>query len=173
MTRDMSKLGAKAVGKTKALGKILKGQTGILRHLADEHGQVSSLMKCIAASDDVDVRRDLFPEIRSKLLAHAQAEEAEFYPPLRTHPQLTNMVERSLQQHREVEQLLDELTGLDQSASTWKAAFLRLQHAVTEHVRLEEEQMFPLAKEAIGGDRLAQMLEHYEREHQLAQHRLG
>lgn len=170
MTREPSKMGAKATGKAKAAGKILKGETGILRHLADEHGEVDGLMKRIANADDDELREDLFPEVQTMLLAHAEAEEAEFYPVLRDIG-LDVLVERSIDQHREVERLLEELDADDLSTQTWQSTFARLQQAVEQHVQLEEEEIFPQAKDLLDGDELRHMLEQYERAHKAAQSR--
>ena len=162
MAHEMSKLSAKAAGKTKAIGKMLKGETGILRHLAAEHGEVGSLMKKVASSDDPKVCEDLFPEIRAALTAHAEAEEAEFYPPLQRFPRAAPLVERSLREHAEIKQLLHQLDSDALSDATWEAMFARLQTAVEQHVALEENELFPIAKELCDGDELKEMLERFE-----------
>jgi hemerythrin superfamily protein len=171
MARQPSKAAAKAMGKAKAAGKLLKGETGILRHLAAEHGEVAGLMKRVAGSDDVDLRADLFPDIYRKLLSHAQAEEAEFYPMLRGIG-LTDLVDRSLEQHREVEQLLEQLHDDDESSPEWSTLFARMKEAVERHVALEENEIFPVAADKLGGEELKEMLGRYERAQEMAEQRL-
>lgn len=163
MERKISKAAAKTAGKAKAAGKALEGQTGILRHLAGEHGKVATLMARIASSDeDSDVREDLFPDVKEELLAHAKSEEAEFYPVLREYEEFRDLVEESLEQHRRVEQMLGKLSSGDKSTKTWLDEFESMKRAVEEHVDLEENRIFPRAKEVIPKERLSTMLDRYE-----------
>lgn len=174
MAREMSKLGAKAMGKAKAVGKLLKGETGILSHLADEHGEVDGMMQRIGKSpDDVQLRRDLFPEIRKNLLAHAEAEEKAFYPQLRSQPNLGNLVERSLEQHQEIERMVRELGTMDHANPTWQTTFDRLVNAVEQHVELEEGEIFPKVKDLFSAEQRSAMLEQFEQEEQATKQRLG
>ncbi len=172
MAGESSKFGASAAGKAKAVGKILKGETGILRHLADEHGEVSVLMKRVAETSDARVREELFAEVYRNLMAHAKAEEQTFYPVLRRQPSLSPLVDKSLEEHRQVETWLDELKDADQSTATWKTEFERMMHAVEEHVRLEEEEIFPQAKDLLDAGERKDMLDRFEKAEQTVKGRL-
>jgi hemerythrin superfamily protein len=163
MADEMKKAAGKAAGMAKGVGKALQGQTGILRHLAAEHGEVSTMMKSIAnASPTSKTRDELFPELKKNLLAHAKAEEKVFYPALRRHSELEPMVERSLAQHRQVEEMLQQLSSGDKSSATWTNAFERMMHAVEQHVELEEEHIFPKAKDLTDGSERDQILSRFE-----------
>jgi hemerythrin superfamily protein len=55
---------------------------GILQDLHNDHSEVDSLMDRIEESADGATRETLFEEMRSKLLAHAHAEQEVLYTPL-------------------------------------------------------------------------------------------
>src|SRR5262245_55667437 len=116
----MSKATAKVSGATKALGKALSGYPAIFRHLAGEHAEVATLIKRVAASaDEAPIRAELFPEIRRNLLAHAKAEEKEFYAPLRSFSQTASMIPQMIEDHRKIEQYLDQLHGQPSATDDW------------------------------------------------------
>ena len=169
MAHEMSKLGAKAMGKAKAVGKMLKGETGILSHLAAEHGEVAGLLQRIASSiDDTDTKRELFPEVRVHLLAHAQAEEEAFYPVLRGQASLAALVDRSLEEHREIERLVQQLSTTHVDTPAWKTSFDHLHRAVQQHVELEEDEIFERTKDLFDSEQRSRMYEEYEKAEQAA-----
>jgi hemerythrin superfamily protein len=155
-----SKIAGKAAGAGKQAMEALAGYPGVFHHLAAEHAEVSILMMRIAnSSEESSVRSELFPDLRRKLLAHAHAEEEEFYPQLRQLPELADLVERSLQEHKQIETQLDELEAGDKSSESWTKRFEETMHAVQRHVDLEEDQVFPKAKDLLIGEQADEMLQ--------------
>jgi len=174
MAGKTSKAGAKAKGMAKGAGKAMKGETGILRHLAEEHGEVSALMKRVArTAESSKLREELFPEIRRNLLAHAKAEEREFYPALEKDPDLAALVDQSLDEHREVEGMLEELASKNKATKTWLTSFKKMMRAVEAHVDLEEHEVFPLAAELLSDAQRDSLLHRYEKEEKALKQRLG
>lgn len=55
---------------------------GILQDLHNDHSEVNSLMDRIMDSEDATERAALFDEMKTKLLAHAHAEQEVLYRPL-------------------------------------------------------------------------------------------
>lgn len=160
---DGTKMSAEAAGKLKGGAKALAGYPGIFHHLAGEHAEVSTLMKRVAASDESsDERDELFPEIRKNLLAHAKGEEQVFYPQLESHPELKTLVERSLEQHQDIEQKLESLASADKHTSGWTSEFKALMEAVENHVAEEEQNLFPRANEALENQQAREMEDDYE-----------
>ncbi len=146
---DPSKLAGKAAGKAKSIGKALQGYTGIFRRLAEEHQEVAMMLKRVATSDD---RRELFATIRKELLSHAKAEEKEFYTILRDQPETSALVEHSLEEHQEVERMLDELNTSDVASESWTRGIEELRASVEDHVKEEEQDLFPRARDVLGDD---------------------
>lgn len=167
-----SKFTSEVAGAGKGAAKALEGYSGIFHHLAGEHAEVSMLMKRVAGSTDAQSREKLFPEIRRNLLAHAQGEEEEFYPALRKYPELEAMVDKSLNEHREIEQFLEQLNAEDKSTKEWGDGFEQLMHAVEKHVDHEENQLFPKANDLVESDEAKEMEGRYERVEEREKERL-
>lgn len=158
-----SKAASKAAGTAKGIAKALEGYPGIFHHLAGEHAEVSALMKRVASSsEDSSVREELFPEIRKNLLAHAHAEEEEFYSALRNYPEVEPIVSRCLDEHHKVEEYLGELESGNKATKTWGELFGRMMRAVETHVEREEKELFPKARELLTEDRAREMEERYQ-----------
>lgn len=129
-------------------GKIA-GKAGIFEQLREEHAQVSSMMKRLIATTDVDRRRQLFDELRRELLSHAKSEAREFYPELRQFGETSDLVEESLEDHDAIEQMLDRLRATDIDSEEWSELFEEMMIEVEDHVDQEENELFPLAEKLI------------------------
>lgn len=158
-----TKMTSDVAGKAKGAAKALQGYSGIFHHLAGEHAEVSTMMKRVAGTMDTGEREKLFPEIRRSLLAHAKGEEEEFYPVLREIPELQSHVDQSLDEHRQIERLLEQLNGEDKAARQWGDTFEQLVSAVEKHVEHEENEMFPKANDALESQRAKDMESRYEK----------
>ena len=158
---NVAKTSAEIVGKTKGAAKMLSGYPGIFHHLAAEHAEAATLMARVKDASP-DVREELFPEIRKSLLAHASAEEEEFYPKLDSYTDLKGLVAICREQHEVIKGYIDELHTMERASDVWYAEFEDLMHAVEVHVRLEEDELFPKAKELMHKEQAEEMLKRYE-----------
>jgi DNA phosphorothioation-dependent restriction protein DptG len=168
-----SEIASKAAGKAKGIKAAIQGYRGIFRHLQEEHAEVSTLMKRVAAGEEPDIRAKLFPKIHSELMSHAKAEEKEFYPILRKHAALKELIDQSEEEHEEVEQLLGELTTCDPAQDDWGDLFEELMTSVEEHVELEEKELFVRAQDIIDDEQSKKMLERYEQAKKAEMQRLS
>lgn len=149
-----SEIAGQLFGKARGAAKaIIEGRGGIFRRLAEEHGEVNALMqRVMASSADSDARRELFPKIREELIAHAEAEQAEFYAKLNQFDKTRDLMPQSEDEHAEIERMLDELQASDSSQPIWMDTFKQLVHKVTTHVDREENEIFPRADEVLSED---------------------
>jgi len=113
----------------------------------------------IANDRDGSARAQLFPTIAHELMAHARAEDAEFYTVLADHESTRSMVVQLEADHERIELLLAELVVLPMSGAGWLIRFRELQRAVQEHVEIEENQVFPAARHIISPE-LAEEIDH-------------
>jgi hemerythrin superfamily protein len=157
-----TKITSGLAGAGKSAVKALQGYPGIFHHLAGEHAEVAALMKRVAGTTDSETREELFPEIRRNLLAHAKGEEAEFYPPLRSFPDLEANVARALDEHQEIEQMLESLNVGDKSTGDWSKRFEQMMAAVEKHVDHEENDLFPKANDLIESKQAKEMESRFE-----------
>ncbi len=144
----------KVMGKMKGVRQEMTGGTGIFARLSTEHGEISTMIRRVAASGKHSkVRDELFPEIRRQLLAHAHAEEKEVYSVFRNIPELSDRMTQSADEHHEIERMLDELGTMNKADDGWIEKFRGLMGLVQRHVMEEEMQIFPKAKDALGRER--------------------
>lgn len=146
------------MGKVKGARQEVTGGSGIFARLAKEHGEISTMIRRVAASGkDSDARRDLYPKIRQELLAHARAEEKEVYSVFRDVPELAGKMNQSADEHHEIERAIGELDGMPMTDDRWGEVFRGLMTTVQKHVMEEEMQVFPVAKKAFGEGRAEEL----------------
>lgn len=148
-----TEIAGKAMGKMKGARQALTGGAGIFERLATEHGEISTLIRRVAATtDDSDVRKELFTRIRSDLLAHAHAEEKEVYSSFRAIPELAGKMDHSADEHHRIEGFIQQLEAMPMTDARWISVFRDMMMLVQEHVMEEELQIFPVAKKALTKD---------------------
>lgn len=151
---------------TKAAGEAGAPGARIFEQLKEEHARVSTMMRRIAGTDDPEERRDLFADLRKELLAHAKSEEREFYPVFRELDETGDLVEESLEDHADIEQMLDRLRNMDADTEEWSELFEELMLEVEDHFDQEENELFPLAEELIDDETAGRIEERYEKSRQ-------
>lgn len=151
----------KAAGKIKRAGAALTGDKGILRTLKEQHAEVSVLMKQVNAGGE-SARRQLFPKIRESLVAHAKAEQETFYAALDGHELARTRLDHSVREHQQMEQLVEQLHTTPTDAALWEQSFDQLVKVVNDHVREEEDDMFPIAKQVLSEKQLHEIESQFE-----------
>jgi iron-sulfur cluster repair protein YtfE (RIC family) len=139
----------------------LYGEPGIFTRLEREHGKVAALLLRASVTADADVRRELYPSIRTELMAHARAEEQELYPVLEQYAETRDLAAAAREEHREVERILEQLDAMDPEAEQWPLVMEHLRVTVERHVQHEERELFPKARRIIGWGRARTMEERY------------
>ena len=153
---------SKVMGGVKATKATIEGLHGVFKKLAEEHGQVTALLLRVKMSSDADVRRNLFPEIRSQLLAHEKGELREVYPVFMDHPDLQGRAHDHDREAGELEQLLDRHNGTAFEEKSWKDMFDRLVELVSHHTEEEENEYFPAGERVLGQEEAERLESRYE-----------
>jgi hypothetical protein len=148
----MEEVASKVVGGMKAAKATFEGLAGVFKQLTQEHGEVLALLMRVKMSSDVDVRRNLFPTIRTQLLAHERGELREVYPAFSQHPDLEGMARNHDAEAGQLERALDELSSTDYEDESWDTKFERLVGLVQHHTKEEEDEYFPAANRILGKD---------------------
>lgn len=157
---------AQAAGKVKKAGAALAGKTGILRQLEEEHAETSALMMQVKLGG-VDTRRQLYPTIRRELLAHARAEQKEFYTVMQQYGETQGQINQNFQEHSQVEEYLRRLDTMAIASDQWLETFKDMMELIQRHVDEEENQLFIKAKELLTEDKLEALNERYLRQRQI------
>ncbi len=156
-----TKVAGKVAGKVKGAAAAMKGEHGIFRRLKEEHAAVSMMMKRISAATDGEKRRELFIEMKRELLSHAKGEEREVYTVFQNIEATSDLVPDSIEDHRAIEQGLDQLSSMDFASEEWAENFEELVRDVEDHVETEENEVFPLAQTAIDAEQAKDIEQRY------------
>jgi hemerythrin superfamily protein len=154
MPNRLDSMLSKGAGVMKGVKARLEGLTGVFKTLAEQHGEVSAMLKRLQSKPEK--KAELWPEIRRELLSHERGEMREVYPVLRQHVQTRSLAEHHDQEAAELERLIERIDAA--AVADWRPLFDQLVDTVIHHANEEENEIFPKAQEAIG-DRAAKDLE--------------
>jgi hemerythrin-like domain-containing protein len=138
---------------------------GILQDLHNDHGEVDSLMDRITKSADGAEREALFEEMKTKLLAHAHAEQEVLYRPLQASKSESSrsFALEGANEHQILEKQLQKLSAEgDKTSEQWAAELKVLRELVEHHVDEEESTGFSCARHDFGKDELEAMAQRFQ-----------
>ena len=136
--------------------------------LKQDHEQVKALLKSLSETGEGAVKtrqRDL-QKLTVELGAHSRAEEAVFYRRLAVDDDARDLVLEGEEEHHVVDQLLEELNGMDVSDEHWTAKLTVLKEQVEHHVEEEEGELFKKAKKALDKDEAESMAKEFKEQKQ-------
>ena len=137
----------------------------IFEELREDHQKQRTLLDLIEkTSGDSDGRRELFARLRTEAIAHAAVEERVFYATLLGERQTRDKAGHSVVEHREAEDMLEELTDVDMSSPAWLPKFRKLAEALRHHMDEEEQEVFQLAGKVLTAAQAKQMAQEFEKE---------
>ena len=126
--------------------------------IEQEHRQVEALFDNFREAGDTDVLTKLCDELD----AHAAAEEEAFYPVVRDDvPSGKKLANEAKDEHGEARQLIGRIRRTSDPDHVVELVN-ELEQAVSHHVEEEEEEMLPLARQALGSVRLGAVGSAYE-----------
>jgi hemerythrin superfamily protein len=114
--------------------------------LKKDHETVKSLFDDFEKSDSAARRKKIITQAVTELKAHAVLEEEIFYPAVRRHVGKDIMNEAD-EEHHVAKVLIAELDGRSGGGDHRDAKFKVLAESVRHHIREEENEMLPKAKE--------------------------
>lgn len=141
--------------------------------LKADHKAVEKLFKQfekLKQDEDVqDEKSELVAQICQELTVHTQIEEEIFYPVLRAAIDDSGLMDEAQVEHASAKDFIEQLQSMQPDDDCYDAKVTVLGEYVMHHVKEEEEEMFPKAKEADLdlldiGERLAQRKEELETE---------
>jgi hemerythrin superfamily protein len=133
--------------------------------LHEDHENVSLIFKKIdsmKSKETAQTHEQLFKELSTELELHAKVEEDIVYPVFKKHGETRQIVEESVREHKEIDNLLYELKGMRPDDQKWMGKLGELQRKVEHHVKEEEEQLFPQGRKIISEEQLQQLGETVE-----------
>jgi len=141
---------AKTKGMVKGMEARREGLIGVFETLAKEHGEAAALMDRVNA--DAGKRASLWPKIKTALVSHERGELAAVYPVLNHHAALKPFVAQHAKEAAELDRMIERLEGMSIESDDWASLFTTLASTVVGHATEEENEIFPVAMNAIGVD---------------------
>ena len=125
--------------------------------LKQEHGKAKAAFHEIESAP-ASQRRALWTKLRPELELHEKMEEQHLYGPAAREVQADRSLAEYQAAHRrevqEAEGLIKEIDRLDPSADSWLATVKKLRDALEQHIRKEEQQIWPKIEQAWDAARL-------------------
>ena len=138
---------------------------GILQDLHNDHGEVASLMDRIEDNPENAERGALFEEMKTKLLAHAHAEQEVLYHRLEASQSEASrsFAHEGANEHQILEKQLQKMSvDGDKTSERWAAELKVLRELVEHHVEEEESTGFNCARQDFGKHELEAMAEQFQ-----------
>ena len=137
MPNRIEEAASKGMGKMKSVKATFKGLSGVFKTLAEQHEEVSALMKRAKASSDPDKRADLWGKIRLELISHERGELREVYPVLRESEETRDIAQHHDKEAKELETLIGQVEEADPHTKEWASKFDKLVEMVEHHASEE------------------------------------
>lgn len=131
--------------------------------LKREHEEVAEILRRLARARGAEAS-ELLTELKLKLVPHSRSEEAVFYSRLLEERATERKARESLEEHRQVDVLLDELEELPVRDESWSAKAHVLAEMIGRHVDEEEGELFPLARQILDAREAVRIAEQFEGE---------
>ena len=121
-----------------------------LELLKQDHEKVKALFEEAEGSEDKKQRKQLFNEIKKELDTHTRIEETVFYPAMKKHDELKDMVAESLKEHKQVKTMLRQMAKMAATDAKFQEKLTDLMECVEHHAEEEEEgKMFPKIRQIV------------------------
>jgi iron-sulfur cluster repair protein YtfE (RIC family) len=116
--------------------------------LSKDHNKVRELIDKIQSTSE-ETRRELFSELKQELEIHTTFEENVFYPQAREKTGMDEKIEDAMEEHDEAKQLLEALADMDPASEEWMETLEELADALGQHIKHEEQELFPVARKKV------------------------
>jgi len=139
--------------------------------LKQDHQKAKRLFEQLRDTPDraAKSRERLFAQLKQEFELHTEVEEEHFYPALRDGDEAKDLIEDALEEHNEMEEMLEELDGADKDDESWTEQLAEFQESFEYHVQEEETQLFPRAQKVLKKEQADEIAAAIEKEKEAAQ----
>ncbi len=117
--------------------------------LRQDHQNVYALFDAIDKNSDAGEKEHLFKQLKHELDLHTQLEEELFYPELLHSQRTGDRVRHALHEHGEIKNGLMKLETTDVNDPSWNEQFVKIRTQFDDHIKEEENQLFPQARQIL------------------------
>lgn len=115
--------------------------------LKADHKLVDALFKEFEATNSDKKKKQLVDQICKELTIHAQIEEEVFYPAVQKALKDHELVPEAIVEHATLKDLIAAVKGVEPDGDMYDAKVKVMSEYVKHHVKEEEKEMFPEAKD--------------------------
>lgn len=156
---------AARIGSTPAT--TFRGNPDIFGRLVADHDEHRALIAMIEeTSGDTPDRRRLFDAMVAEMQAHAAAEEQALWSLVMQNPETTDDARHAVHEHKEIDELIEELQDADMASPGWLSRFGKLKDKYLHHIREEEQEQFVAAEKHLSEADIAHILKVFNRRKQ-------
>jgi len=116
--------------------------------LEEDHREVEAHFDEYEDAEDDAAKRELAAKICLALRVHTQIEEEIFYPQARTATEDEDLLDEAIVEHAGAKHLISEIEEMDVGDDLYDAKIRVLGEQIKQHVKEEEEELFPEVKSA-------------------------
>jgi hypothetical protein len=135
--------------------------------------QRSLLRKLTRSKPGTHVRIDLFTQTRHELAAHEAAEERFLYAPMLLDDMGLMSTRHALFEHHQIDELVEDLQGLDPAGDAWIETAKELSHKVHHHLREEEKKFFQVSGKILSEAQKAKLAKQYRQDYERMHRKLA
>jgi hemerythrin-like domain-containing protein len=130
--------------------------------LKSDHATLKRLLRELSETSEraVKQRETLVSQIERELKTHAQIEEEVFYPAFQAAAKNTeaeDLFYEAAEEHHVVDMVLPALKAANPKSHEFKAKAKVLKELIEHHIKEEEQQMFPVARQLYDDDQLREL----------------
>jgi iron-sulfur cluster repair protein YtfE (RIC family) len=116
-----------------------------------EHKRLDKAFSKLAntPAEEEETRENIFNNLKKKLEIHMKLEESMLYPMLKRQSELRGRVFEGIVEHDESKNLLREMNSMKKNSEVWLAKFVLLRENMEHHNKVEEDELFPEAREIL------------------------
>ncbi|MDT0346456.1 hemerythrin domain-containing protein [Streptomyces litchfieldiae] len=128
----------------------------IIRELTTDHREVEDLFREIEGLPMGQHRRkELADQVTIELVRHSIAEEEHLYPAVREHvPDGGEIADKEIADHASAERIMKDLEGCEATDPEFDRLMGQLMMEIREHIRDEEDNLFPMLRMSCSQERL-------------------
>jgi hypothetical protein len=138
----------KAGRKTSQSHKSSSEKPSAIALLEEDHRQVEGYFEEYEELEDDDAKGELAAKICLALKVHTQIEEEIFYPQARKATEDDDLLDEAVVEHAGAKHLISEIEEMEVGDDLYDAKIKVLGEQIKQHVKEEEEELFPEAKSA-------------------------
>lgn len=142
--------------------------------LRESHERQRDLLRRLLRSKPgTQARITLFRQVRIELEAHEAAEERYLYAPILLDDAGLGSARHALHEHHEIDELVEQVQGLDPGGTAWREKAKALSKEVHHHLREEESKFFQVSGKILSNAQKKALAGKYRRDYARMHRKLG